>query len=244
MPVTLCHTLEHSSLEKPALSMHLWRYMGLSKFIAMLVNNGLYMSRIDLLGDNFEGWIPPSPRYGGFFGEQFKERDNKLRKNSVKEKKRYYVSCWHSNNDQSDAMWKLYVKGNEGVAIRATTKALNNSLEDAPQQLWHYKVIYANSEETPIHGGSMLRACMIKRMPFEHEKETRIVWYNKNEASESVPDENIEGFYVKCNLSTLINQVFVAPTKKPWLKPLVEDILHKYGIKAQVIQSGLYNTPP
>ncbi len=245
MPIVSCHTAEHWSLENPALTDPLWRYMGLSKFIAMLVNNGLYMSRIDLLGDEFEGWIPPSPKYGGFSKNQLKERDRKLRKHSTKERKRYYVSCWHMNDDQSDAMWKLYTKGNEGVAIRTTTRDLNNSLEAAPEELWHNKVVYSNSEREPQHGGSMLRACMIKRMPFKHEKETRIVWYNDDKVTDSIPkrNEKTEGFYVKCDLGTLLSQVFIAPTKKPWLGPLVEDLLIKYGIKANVIQSGLYNTP-
>ena len=246
MPVVSSYTSEHMFLEKPELSTSLWRYMDFSKFIAMLVNTKLYMSRIDLLGDKYEGWIPSSPRYGGFFKKQFEEHDRELKKISPKERKRYYVSCWHSNEEQSDAMWKLYAKGNEGLAIRTTTKNLHDSLKDAPEELWHYKVIYSNSEREPAHGGSMLRACLIKRKPFKHEKETRIVWYNDKETPSPLPKKSvkIEGFYVKCNLETLIKQVFIAPTEKPWLVPIVEDVLFKYGIKTEVIQSGLNMTPP
>lgn len=204
------------------------------------------MSRIDLLGDKYEGWIPSSPKYGGFFKNDWEKRDRELKDLSSKERKRYYVSCWHANEEQSDAMWKLYAKGTEGVAIRTTSKNLHDSLEDAPEQLWHYKVIYADSEREPTHGGSMLRACLTKRLPFEHEKETRVIWYNDKEASNSLQKNDIktEGFYVKCNLETLIKQVFIAPTEKPWLAPLVEDVLIKYGIKAEVIQSGLNKMPP
>ena len=49
MPVISPDTLEHQSLEKPALADPLWRYMDFTKFVAMLVNKGLYLSRLDRL---------------------------------------------------------------------------------------------------------------------------------------------------------------------------------------------------
>jgi len=237
---------EHSFLEKPEIAAPLWRYMSISKFIAMIVNSGIYMSRLDLLGDKYEGWVPNLPYSGGFFKKHFDDRDRELREISPKERKCYYVSCWHSNEEQSDAMWKLYTKGNEGVAIRTTTRSLHSSLKDTPENLGHYKVIYSNSDREPTHGGSMLRACLTKRLPFEHEKETRIVWYNEKKPSNSRRKISMktDGFYVKCDLETLIEQIFIAPSEKPWLAPLVEDLLKKYRIKAKVIQSGLNKEPP
>ena len=91
----------------------------------------------------------------------------------------------------------------------------------------------------------MLRACLTKRMPFVHEKEVRVVWY-KGEHSKSLrkKDQKDSGFYVECNLATLIEQVYVAPTEDPWFVPIVKDILEKYGINAEVVQSGLNLKPP
>ncbi|WP_319404788.1 DUF2971 domain-containing protein [uncultured Desulfosarcina sp.] len=246
MPVVWTHNKDNFFLERPDLATPLWRYMSISKFLAMLVNSGIYMSRLDRLGDKYEGWVPNLSYKGGFFKKHFEDRDQELRKISPKERKCYYVSCWHSNEEQSDAMWKLYTNGNEGVAIRTTTKSLHNSLKDTPKKLAHYKVIYSNSDREPTHGGSMLRACLTKRLPFEHEKETRIVWYNDKKTSNSRRNISMktEGFYVKCDLEILIEQVFIAPTEKPWLAPLVEDLLNKYSIKAEVIQSGLSIEPP
>jgi Protein of unknown function (DUF2971) len=34
------------------------------------------------------------------------------------------VSCWHENETESVAMWKLYVSGREGVAIKTTVSSL------------------------------------------------------------------------------------------------------------------------
>lgn len=58
MPVTCPPTLEHTSLERPALSDILWRYMDFTKFVSMLVKKGLFFSRLDRLGDEYEGGSP------------------------------------------------------------------------------------------------------------------------------------------------------------------------------------------
>ena len=246
MPVIWPATLEHRTLTKPALADPLWRYMDFTKFVAMLVNEGLYLSRLDRLGDTYEGWIHKSPKrhYGGFFGQEDMERDRALRKQSPAVRKLFYVSCWHANDEQSDAMWKLYVKGNEGIAIRTTCRNLQASLTDTPEELWLYEVMYADSEKKPIHGGSMLRACLTKRMPFAHEKEVRVVWCNSEPSKSRRKKNELDiGFYVKCKLTTLIEQVYVAPTENPWFVPIVKDVLEKYGINAEIVQSGLKLKP-
>jgi len=244
MPVTWPTTWDHRSLSKPALSDPLWRYMDFTKFVGMLVNKGLYLSRLDRLGDAYEGWVSKSPNYGGFFGHEFMERDLKLRKQSRALRRLFFVSCWHANDEQSDSMWKLYLKGNEGIAIRTTFRNLQDSLRDASEELWIYKVIYAASEKKPIHGGSMLRACLTKRMPFKHEEEVRVVWRKKEPLKSSRKKSDLaSGFYVACNLDTLIEQLYIAPTENPWLTPIVEDVLDKYGINTQVVQSDLNLKP-
>ncbi len=32
----------------------------------------------------------------------------------------HFVSCWHENETESEAMWKLYLKSGDGVAIQTT----------------------------------------------------------------------------------------------------------------------------
>ena len=247
MPVIWPADLEHRSLTKPALKDRLWRYMDFTKFVAMLVKEGLYLTRLDRLGDAYEGWIPKSPKkyYDGFFGAKYMERDRELKKQSPEFRKLFYVNCWHANDEESDAMWKLYTKGHERIAICTTRRNLEDSLGDAPEELWLYEVMYAGPEGKPVHGGSMLRACMTKRMPFVHEKEVRVVWDNwEHLKGRRKKDELDSGFYVKCKMATLIKQVYIAPTENPWFEPIMKDVLDKYGIKAEVVQSRLNLKPP
>ena len=113
MPVIRTHTLEHEGLIRPALDESLWRYMEFGKFVAMLVNEGLYLSRLDRLGDKYEGWVPKPPKgyYRGFFEQEFMERDSELKKQSGELKTHFFMNCWHASDEQSDAMWKLYSDG-------------------------------------------------------------------------------------------------------------------------------------
>ena len=47
----------HPMLETPPASSMLWRYMSLAKFLSFLQTSSLYFSRIDQLGDPFEGTL-------------------------------------------------------------------------------------------------------------------------------------------------------------------------------------------
>src|SRR5204862_530000 len=40
-----------------------------------------------------------------------------------------YVSCWHINDDESAAMWTVYLGGREGVALQTTVGALRAELD-------------------------------------------------------------------------------------------------------------------
>ena len=40
----------------------------------------------------------------------------------------YYVSCWHINQHENDAMWKAYTCSSRSVAIRTTFAALRTCL--------------------------------------------------------------------------------------------------------------------
>ena len=138
MPYVRNQQFEALELQQP-----LWRYMDFTKFVAMLVTKSLYLTRVDKLcelGDRFEGSFPNVPEKGlrGFFWKTDMERYY-AEKN--KDKKRfYYVNCWHSNNSESDAMWKIYVRGNQGIAVRSTFQRLRDSLQKAPQNIWIGKV--------------------------------------------------------------------------------------------------------
>ena len=47
----------------------------------------------------------------------------------IKDLRRFtLVNCWHENQDESDAMWKLYSGVEDGIAIKTDFQSLSKSL--------------------------------------------------------------------------------------------------------------------
>src|SRR6478672_8589219 len=119
--------------------------MDVAKFLWLLQRRALHFSRLDKLGDPFEG------HYTRLVAER-KEEYVRRRVNETlpaaseaarskfaldleksydeslafyrKNKATFYVSCWHYNEAESSAMWKLYTSMNDAVCVRTTYRSL------------------------------------------------------------------------------------------------------------------------
>ncbi len=151
------------------------------------------------------------------------------------ERNYYYASCWHGNDNESDAMWKVYIRGNEGIAIRTTFGRLKKALEDAPERLWIGEVKYLHTWEG-LPDDPLFHACLRKRKYFAHEKEVRVIWADEDARRSGCTGEN--GKKVPCDLVTLIEQIRLAPTSA-WFKSVIDDILRRYGISVESLPSAL-----
>ena len=74
-----------------------------------------------------------------------------------------------------------------------------------------------------------------KRKSFEHEKEVRAIL--KDFDSKDI------GKNISCDLSILLDEVFVSPSAPTWFVNLVYDVNKKYKIKVEVCQSALNDEP-
>lgn len=236
---------QRKGLKQPVLQDQLWRYMNFAKFVDMLRTRKLHLTSVDKLaelGDKFEGVFPAAPKGGflGFFGE---EQTQRYRAEKSKNLRRfYYANCWHGNDSESDAMWKVYVKGNQGIAIHTTVRSLKASLEGAAEIMWLAKVKYLPKptwKNTP--DDQALHACVTKRKSFVHENEVRIIWHDTDAKKSGRRGQ--DGKEVSCDLAKLIEKVYLAPTGSPWFKRVVEDILRKYNLNVEVVPSDLDSKP-
>jgi hypothetical protein len=97
--------------------------MDLQRLIALLVANQLLLTRSDLLEDEWEGSITKSAHeHAQNHSEGYAEEDRGIRRTM---KQQVYVSCWHANNCESEAMWKLYCGRSDGVALCTTYERLS-----------------------------------------------------------------------------------------------------------------------
>jgi hypothetical protein len=233
-----------------------WRYMDLSKFIWMIQRKALFFCRSDLMGDPFEGhytkaiadqeeeYIRTLQANAAFMAiphsldiarETYRAKTKELPK-QLKEK--YYVSCWHMNEEESPAMWKLYTSQNESICIRSKYRTLGDLL---PAGVLFGIVKYIDYRRDTFDTNDMLSYIVHKRKSFEHEREIRAVVY-RNETCPFEPAGE-KGLIVPINIPALIEEIFVSPTSQSPLTEVVACLAHKYGLSAPVLQSRV-NDPP
>ncbi len=145
------------------------------------------------------------------------------------------VSCWHENAYESEAMWKLYGEG-AGIAIRTTFKRLSESLK-CEDIIYIGRIQYVDYDTTFIGERNAFTPLLHKRKSFEHEREVRAMTID-------VPlgDARV-GAYLKVDISSLIDNVIVAPYSQEWFVELVKAVAGQYGLQAPVSMSALAGDP-
>lgn len=114
----------------------IWRYMDFTKFVDLLLNGKLFFNRSDNFEDPFEG----------IFRLKDYESTKEFWTDEELTKKFYFLNCWHMNNNQSDAMWKIFLDTKNGIAIKSSIGNLKRSLEDSSDEIFIGEVYYREYE--------------------------------------------------------------------------------------------------
>ncbi len=252
-------------LIEPAEETKIWRYLDISKFIFMLSKKALIFSRADKLNDPFEGsYSKRSIKLRENYYEDITEKDSKSLFDIYKKFRNYtFINCWHMNEFESAAMWSLYLKSNEGVAIQSTYKNLQKSLNQkgVKQTIAVGQIDYIDYERDRMIDGNPLLAFYHKRKSFEHERELRAAFtkiptkkgtyinlakmdndsYNI-EIDHSVDLNNIVEI-IPINLNALVENIYVPPTSDDWFKEVVESLLKKFKLNISAKKSELEKDP-
>ncbi len=256
----------HPLFELPDEDTVIWRYMDFTKFVSLLHNKVLFFARGDKFEDLYEGvYSEPSKRalekeYRDWLPDQDPNEINAVLKENQGFtdwlKQSVAINCWHTNEYESAAMWRLYLKSNEGIAIRSTVSRLRDSLQSDDESLTlhvgNVRYIDFKTEMIPVPPprDNLLAPFMYKRKSFEHEHELRALVM-----AEEIPTVNgtsqpfarrtfaNAGVCVPVDLHMLTDNIFVAPTSPPWFHTLVVSILAKYGVDSPVTQSDLDHSP-
>lgn len=188
-------------------SMKVWRYLDLPKFISLLDTKKLHLSRADLLNDPHEGATLTHKKY--------------CEEQSARLKKSFFISSWHTNEEESYAMWKLYAEKNQGVAIQTSYKKLTEAI--AEPDIFIGLVKYQNYVAEPINEN--YECFMYKRLFFEYEREVRII---KQVDADNYQGQIPEGILVDVDLQKLIECVYVNPYTADWYYEVIKSIISKY----------------
>lgn len=246
----------------------IWRYIDLNKFKSLLETRSLFFCRADRFSDPFEGSIPKKEvefrikmmrRAADFYGAPFNQEKSERQILGISSmhqnfKRGTIINCWHINDNESDAMWKLYLKSNEGIAIQTTIKRLLFAFKDTLEEIVPSKVRYIDYEneiwydplEYPFKSYNLLKPFFHKKKEFMHEYEFRL-FHNIDNAIKYKNywiDKNIEkGKLISVNLNDLIGRIILPPTADNIIESKVNKLIDDYGLNIKISKSSLLNEP-
>lgn len=246
---------EHNSFESIDDNKKIWRYMDFTKFVDILENQALFFARSDRFEDKFEGTLPIA-------NEVIEEKENEISEDKrdyehrectlklIKEiRKHMLISCWHINDSESDAMWKLYSQSTQSIAIQTSFGRLKEAFKNTDETIYIGKVKYIDYNLDVISESSLYNFWLHKRKAFSHENELRAIICRCDINKIKYADLNIiekpldYGKNIDVDLNMLIDSVCVSPLAEQWFADLVEKIIRRYGYNFKVNYSKLSENP-
>jgi hypothetical protein len=248
----------HASFKVPEnLDLKVWRYIDFTKYVSMLSTSSLFFVRADMLDDKFEGTLPKKnienrDLFYQNVSKQFGANGDGLefrKKLNISLRRAAGISCWQLSEFESAALWKLYLKSNEGVAIQTTFSKLSEAVDlVVPDEIYTGLVRYTDYDTDEIDEEMVFDRFLIKRQSFDFEKEVRSMFLRleaRNTANAEERFENVvtPGETIRVDLGFLIESVVISPYADDWFFELVKSVTIKYGYTFPVIESKLKETP-
>ena len=242
----------------------LWRYMDLAQLLVILDRQELFFPSIATLAES-----------DPYEGEPILSKIQAAREKGAEELRRFrlqvevfkhlnFFSCWHMNDSESDAMWKLYVKGSAGVAIRSTVSRVMGSFDKASDTVYMSEVRYADPDKLISPDTSILGVSdyIFKRSAFQHEKELRLgtnwcdarmeFFDDQGRLKISGPGITVDqiltsparkGVYIAVDVAKLVETVVVSPYASNWFSDLVSSLTKKLGYDFEIVSSEMSRPP-
>jgi hypothetical protein len=233
--------------------------MDVARFLTLIQEGKLYFARRHELGDPWEGvWTKPASdqilsRNSPEFDRQWAKEFNSCA----------LISCWHENDRESVAMWKLYVSGREGVALKTTAGRLGRVLTNSP--VWRSPRIRRVQYEDKTYMPQLddypdilyLEWFLFRKgKGYEHEREVRAVIYDPHDSADvafsdavyaannpSGGAKTVMGEALPVDLSILIERIVVSPDFPKWAISSLQKVVDARGLGVQVESSSLLDQP-
>lgn len=222
---------ENTKLHIPSDDTVIWKYLDLSKFLDLLMSKHMFMARSDKFEDQFEGTFS-EPTY-----EEIKKllADNPEYLDAYKSKrKNIVISSWHSNSYESYAMWQVFTKNNEGLAIQSTIGHLKDSLIEERAHQYIGEVNYIDYKKEHIPFDDDFFPFLFKRKSFQYENEIRVI------TDVTHLDLHVnEGVKVSIDINKMIERLYIHPKSENWYKKLVIEVVERLGFNFEIEKSDL-----
>jgi len=221
-----------TEVDVPPDSATLRRYMSVAKLASLLSQKALFFVPVWQLEDRFEGVLPSTwqlrhaDAVGSAWLAQFRQR--------------YCVSCWHEEDIESDAMWRIYANKEEAVSIRTDVDTLRGQVDSAQERIAIGRVKYIDYDRYSIKTGQeVFYPFMHKRQCFRHEREVRAVILGDLNPTRFGNEPPVTGQCIPVEPRTLIHEVLVSPYSDEWLLRAVSGLVSLAGCDIPVRFSPL-----
>jgi hypothetical protein len=242
----------------------IWRFMDFPAFVDLLQSSSLHFSRLDALGDPFEGYgtamdylkfkLPEQifRASGGALGQAH----DKLEQWRAQQARDYeqnqmlalvkriqvaetcWANCWHLIEQESVALWKIYHGRNKPIAVLSTVGGLRDSIHSGGADNISIGVVQYSEKTLRTPMSSAVQA-VTKTKAFAFENELRAVLIPG-------PAEQVmlgTGTKISIDLQSLVAAVRLSPVAEPWHVELVQQLIEHYGLQRLCEQSPLFAHP-
>jgi hypothetical protein len=233
------------------------RYMSFPKFVSFL-KDGLFIPNGKGFADRWEGKLLIKKLVTDEGKQEYLE-DYELLAPWI------YISCWHKEECENYAMWKIYGQIDEAVAIETTEEKLRQAYltnyDDTLAYMDEVNYVWMEYPDTltlpkavkriknapsEIRGGEIfpyLLFFFMKDMGYQFEKEIRLVALDKEFRRDIYNSK--KGIYVDYKtVNSFIQRIRLSPTAPEWFDGIVSDLVKKYGIDAKIEHSRFFEQPP
>ena len=250
---------------------YIFKYLSLEKFLDILINKRLYLTRINLWEDKYEGF--PIDRIFKYvieidlYRKLEKELPNFAELFSRSAKNCIYAQSWTWTPYESEAMWKIYGMKSSCLRVKVALKDIKEAtitsfkargFREPPN---FYRVIYDNDfNNLPgiIEGKTEIIVndktfCQKKRKAYQHENEYRVS-ITSNDFIEKISDATIVDDIKNFNITIsnkieyfdynpdCIKQVRFDPRLNENMEEILKSIIKIYGYNIPVAKSELFGT--
>lgn len=241
----------------------IWRYMDLSKYLNLLSTSALYLPSLPAFEDAWEGAtgvyapdrdVTAIPAFLDRTPEADRQFIDSIEYGADMDRRSVYVSCWHANESESEAMWKLYGKSGGSIAIQTTIDRLETigppAESDGPSGIYCVRYRDLSRESMDVSDAfDGLARYTYKRPSFSHEREVRLIFRSLNFDEISTGPGKIDprlwpwGRNFKVDLEDLVQKVVISPQSPAWFHDVVKDATKKYGFSFRVEGSEMNLRP-
>jgi DUF2971 family protein len=234
--------VEHPFLKQPADSDRLWRYMQPTIFLSMLLRRAVHLPPLACFEDPYEG-VPPR----AVVDQMRRQRDqghaeapeglDAWRRMIELARTNICANSWHIGEEESEAMWRLYGRYEDGLAIVSRMPAIRDAFRD--HNVTGGCVDYSGREFKPgTTEQNLLQWATTKRPSYEYEKEFRVLVHR-----DRGNDDELAGVSLGIDPHRLIEEVVLSPRMQRWQIDLFRALFERLEFARPVRESSLTSSP-